>query len=137
LPDGVDSYIGSIKTNFVCTSGGYFADVDNNCQLFHVCVPQEFPDGKTVSDFFELGPQLQTNSMNETFGLQEIAQYTFACGNQTVFNQFSLTCAHESEAIPCASSSEFFYLNERIGQEKQPIHTDEDVARYNQHIGRQ
>lgn len=68
---------------------------------------------------------------------QNIAQYTFACGNQTVFNQFSMTCAHESEAIPCASSGDFTYLNERIGQENQPIHTEDDVARYNQYIGRQ
>lgn len=27
LPDGVEEFIGSIKTNFLCTSPGYFADV--------------------------------------------------------------------------------------------------------------
>ena len=71
------------------------------------------------------------------FFIKEIAQYTFACGNQTVFNQFSLTCAHESEAVPCASSADFFYLNERLGRQNEFIHTDDDVTRYNQYIGRQ
>jgi hypothetical protein len=48
-----------------------------------------------------------------------------------------MTCAHESEAVPCASSADFFYLNERIGRENEHIHNDDDVARYNQYIGRQ
>lgn len=56
-------------------------------------------------------------------------QYTFACGNKTLFNQFSLTCAHEAESLPCESSKEFFYLNERIGKEKELIHTDSDLEK--------
>jgi hypothetical protein len=113
LPDGIEYYLSITRTNFQCTAAGYYADVEADCRLFHVCVPQEFPDGKSV-----------------------IEQYTFACGNQTQFNQFSLTCAHESEAVPCAQSADFFYLNERIGT-NEFIHTDDDVARYNQYIGRQ
>jgi hypothetical protein len=66
-----------------------------------------------------------------------MAQYTFACGNQTVFNQFSLTCAHESESIPCASSADFFYLNERFGQEKQPIHTEADLEKFASYLAKQ
>lgn len=117
-----------------CITNLDFGDIENNCQLFHVCVPQEFPDGKTVSfKYFKNSCKFILNLLS----LKEIAQYTFACGNQTVFNQFSLTCAHESEAVPCASSADFFYLNERIGQPNQPIHEDDDVARYNQYIGRQ
>jgi len=103
LPDGLE-YIANVNPSFQCSAPGYFADVDNNCQLFHVCINQEI-DGKN-----------------------EIAQYTFACGNQTVFNQFSLTCAHESEAIPCASSPDFFYLNDRIGTNEW-IHQDADVEK--------
>jgi hypothetical protein len=49
LPDGIEYYVGSIRTSFQCSSAGYFADIENNCQLFHVCVPQEFPDGRSVS----------------------------------------------------------------------------------------
>lgn len=105
LPDGLE-YIPQVNPSFTCSAPGYFADVDNDCQLFHVCINQEFPDGK-----------------------QELAQYTFACGNQTVFNQFSMTCAHPSESIPCASSSEFFFLNERLGNEKALLHEDADVEK--------
>lgn len=113
LPDGIEYYVANTRTNFQCSSSGYFADVEANCQLFHVCVQQDHADGRS-----------------------ELAQYTFACGNQTVFSQFSMTCAHEAEAIPCAQSADFFYLNERLGQPNTPIHSDDDVARYNQYIGR-
>lgn len=51
-----------------------------------------------------------------------------------MFNQFSLTCADPSEAVPCASASEFFYLNERIGQEKALLHEDADVQKADQLI---
>jgi len=105
LPDGLE-YISNINPSFQCSSPGYFADIDSNCQLFNVCINQEFPDGKV-----------------------ELAQYTFACGNQTVFNQFSMTCASPEEAIPCASSADFFYLNERIGQETAKLHEDADVEK--------
>lgn len=62
-------------------------------------------------------------------------QYTFACGNKTQFNQFSLTCAHESESLPCESSKEFFYLNDRIGKEKALLHTDEDIVKLSNVFG--
>ncbi|XP_050049801.2 uncharacterized protein [Dermacentor andersoni] len=107
LPDGVEFIVGSVKTSFTCPAkNGYFADVDNNCQIFHVCnvVPKD--DGST-----------------------EVQQYSFFCGNQTVFNQFSLTCAFPEDAVPCRSSPDFFYLNDKIGQEKVFFHDDSDVAR--------
>ena len=52
-----------------------------------------------------------------------------ACGNQTVFNQFTLTCTSADEAIPCGSSPDFFYLNQRIGEEKAQIHGDDDLVK--------
>lgn len=48
LPDGLD-YIPSIRTTFQCPGAGYYADMDNNCQLFHVCIQHTFPTGRTVS----------------------------------------------------------------------------------------
>lgn len=38
-----------------------------------------------------------------------------------------MTCTSPEESIPCASSSEFLYLNDRIGKEKELLHTDADI----------
>jgi hypothetical protein len=42
LPAGSDLLLGfQVRTTFSCDNRvyGYYADVDNNCQLFHVCFP--------------------------------------------------------------------------------------------------
>lgn len=107
LPDGADLVVGSIKTSFNCPAkNGYFADVDNNCQIFHVCNVVTYPDGKT-----------------------EVQQYSFFCGNQTVFNQLSLTCAFPEEAVPCNNAPDFFYVNDNIGIPDAPFLTDADVQK--------
>ncbi|XP_064487303.1 U-scoloptoxin(01)-Cw1a-like [Ornithodoros turicata] len=115
LPDGVEFIVGSVKTSFQCPArNGYFADVDNNCLLFHVCNVATHPDGNT-----------------------EVQQYSFFCGNQTVFNQATLTCAHPEESVPCASSQDFFYVNDNLGVENAPFLTDNDLQRaYSLYPGR-
>ncbi|XP_049268037.1 uncharacterized protein LOC119387484 [Rhipicephalus sanguineus] len=40
LPDGSEFIVGLLKTSFRCRANGYFADVDNDCQVFHVCHEQ-------------------------------------------------------------------------------------------------
>ena len=67
---------------------------------------------------------------------QTTEQYTFACGNQTVFNQFSLTCDYEEDAVPCAQSSQFYYLNDLIGQEDAKLHSEQDIERAAQYGSR-
>lgn len=107
LPDGSHLLLYSpISPSFRCQGDGYYADVDNNCQIFHVCYTVTRPDGSS-----------------------EIQQYSFLCGNQTIFNQLSLTCAHPEEAVPCQSAPDFFYLNSYIGVENAPFLNDDDVAR--------
>ncbi|XP_064487304.1 uncharacterized protein LOC135399412 [Ornithodoros turicata] len=107
LPDGVEFIVGSVKTSFQCPArNGYFADVDNNCQLFHVCNVVTHPDGNT-----------------------EVQQYSFFCGNQTVFNQLTLTCAFPEEAVPCGNAPDFFYVNDNIGIPDAPFLTDADVQK--------
>lgn len=107
LPDGADLIIGAVRTTFVCSSDGYYADQDNNCQIFHVCHTAINPDGTS-----------------------EMLQWSFMCGNQTVFNQFSFTCAYPEDAVPCASARDFFYLNANLGAGPNvPFHNDQDVAR--------
>ena len=101
---------GPIKETFSCEGlrFGYYADVDNECKIFHICYPRQLADGSAIMD-----------------------HYSFICGNQTVFNQFSQTCSHPDEAVPCEQSRDFYYLNERYGVEDENFHRDEDVNAYN------
>ncbi|XP_068242201.1 uncharacterized protein [Palaemon carinicauda] len=68
---------------------GYYADVANGCQVFHICLPIPNEAGEVV----------------------DMAQYSFFCGNQTVFSQESLTCAHPQEAFPCEESETLYDLS--------------------------
>ncbi|GFX04450.1 chitin-binding type-2 domain-containing protein [Trichonephila clavipes] len=107
LPDGAELIVGAVRTTFVCNNDGYYADMDNNCQIFHVCQTATHADGTS-----------------------EMLQWSFFCGNQTVFNQFSFTCSSPEDAIPCGSSGDFFYLNANIGAGPNvPFLNEQDVAR--------
>ncbi|KAI1285616.1 hypothetical protein HDE_11806 [Halotydeus destructor] len=113
LSDGVDQYLGEIRTTFRCPGDGYYGDLDNDCKLFHVCITHTKAEGGQQQD-----------------------QWTFACGNTTVFNQFSMTCAHEDEAVPCRSSPDFYYLNELLyAGPDTPLHQEQDVERAQLYYG--
>ena len=91
LPSGSEFLLRStLQTTFTCDElpYGYYADMDNDCQLFHVCLP--------VAD--DIGAVVET------------AHFTFVCGNQTVFSQETLTCVHEADAFPCAESRSLYDL---------------------------
>ncbi|KAG7161529.1 U-scoloptoxin(01)-Er1a-like [Homarus americanus] len=77
--------------NFDCAGRayGYYADVATDCRVFHVCLP--------ISD--DLGEIVET------------AQFSFFCGNQTMFSQESLTCAHPQEAFPCDQAETLYDLS--------------------------
>ena len=68
---------------------GYYADAASDCRVFHICLPIEDDAGEIV----------QTD------------QYSFFCGNQTVFSQESLTCSHPEEAFPCAEAETLYDLS--------------------------
>ncbi|GFU29278.1 chitin-binding type-2 domain-containing protein [Nephila pilipes] len=107
LPDGAELIVGAVRTTFVCNNDGYYADMDNNCQIFHICQTASHADGTS-----------------------EMLQWSFFCGNQTVFNQFSFTCSSPEDAVPCGSSGDFFYLNANLGAGPNvPFHNEQDVAR--------
>merc|ERR1712106_813880 len=65
---------------------GYYADVDSGCEVFHICLPIEDNKGEII----------------------ETAKYSFFCGNQTIFDQESLTCNHPDDAFPCDQSPSLF-----------------------------
>jgi len=109
LPDGAELILTSaIDNSYVCSDEGIYADVNNNCEIFHICHITEEANGEA-----------------------SLRQYSFMCGNQTVFSQFSLTCATREEALPCQYAPEFFSLNKRIQQGKPDVllHNEADIVR--------
>ncbi|XP_053633576.1 U-scoloptoxin(01)-Cw1a-like isoform X2 [Cherax quadricarinatus] len=81
----------TLQTTFSCDNRpyGYYADVDNNCQIFHICL--------ALTD--------------DTGSLLETAHFSFICGNQTVFNQESLACSHPEDAVPCEEAATLYDLS--------------------------
>ncbi|KAA0202400.1 hypothetical protein HAZT_HAZT011030 [Hyalella azteca] len=72
----------------------YYADTDNDCQIFHVCLPIEDDAGQIV----------------------ETAHFSFICGNQTIFDQSTLTCNDEENALPCDEAKNFYdVINAEFG----------------------
>jgi len=75
---------------------GYYADIANECQVFHICQPVTYADGET-----------------ETF------KWSMICPAQTVFDQSTLVCAFPLDAIPCEESEAFMdgptSINARFG----------------------
>ncbi|OQR72318.1 hypothetical protein BIW11_03791 [Tropilaelaps mercedesae] len=101
LPSGSELLVDQLETSFHCPDAyGYFADEDHQCRIFHICNPMET-------------------------GMQH---YSFVCGNQTVFDQLTLSCSHPEDAIPCEYSRYFAYINDRVGT-RYNLHYDTDIER--------
>ncbi|XP_043071442.1 uncharacterized protein KIAA0754 [Drosophila grimshawi] len=109
LPSNATSIRADITDNFSCAnkSYGYYADVENDCQIFHVCLPVTYADGK-----------------ENTF------RWSFICPEETIFSQESFTCMRrEDMGIECEDSYRYYELNANFGlpveeqeqeQQKQP-----------------
>jgi len=93
LSSGASRVVPNIKITFSCVGRryGYFADVDNNCQLFHICQPSTAANGAPV-----------------------IYHYTKFCPNQTHFDQQVLSCVSLSHPTltPCGHSLQYFQQTE-------------------------
>ncbi|XP_014258377.1 uncharacterized protein LOC106671916 isoform X2 [Cimex lectularius] len=79
------------ETNFSCEGkviGGYYADVETGCQMFHVC---------TIGQ--------KGNSEKS-----EVTDIKFLCLNGTVFDQETRVCERIDE-VDCSKSEDFFGLN--------------------------
>ncbi|XP_037284176.2 uncharacterized protein LOC119176940 [Rhipicephalus microplus] len=108
LPDGAELLLGSVKTTFKCPGDGYYADMDNDCKVFHIC-----------HDVLRSGGAAG----------HEMQHFSFLCGNQTMFNQLSLTCAYEEDSVPCQNAKDFYYLNANIGDPTAEFLSDNDIQR--------
>ncbi|CAH0599910.1 unnamed protein product [Chrysodeixis includens] len=95
LPANASSIRENITDTFSCENKtyGYYADVDNDCQLFHVCLPSQTPSGRNVT-----------------------YRWSFICPNETIFNQEVLTCTRVADSIACEDSPMFYHLNMEIGK---------------------
>lgn len=78
LPSNATSIRSDISDSFHCDGRdyGYYADVDNDCQIFHVCLPVTYADGR-----------------NQTF------RWSFICPEETVFNQVSFVLTSQVESV--------------------------------------
>ncbi|CAG0897086.1 unnamed protein product [Darwinula stevensoni] len=94
LPSNSTSIRESIVDTFDCNGRiyGYYADQDNGCQVFHVCMPIVYADGR-----------------------QETSRWSFICPEQTVFDQAFLVCARPEDATPCEEAQTFYNVNEMFG----------------------
>ncbi|CAG7629843.1 unnamed protein product [Allacma fusca] len=94
LPSNSTSLRANIVDTFSCQGKtyGYYADVDNDCQIFHICLPATFPDGT-----------------------EKMFKWSFICPEETIFNQESFTCARADDAVPCAMAPQFYNLNDNFG----------------------
>ncbi|XP_059620341.1 uncharacterized protein LOC132264243 [Phlebotomus argentipes] len=96
LPSNATSIRADISEGFSCENRayGYYADVANECQIFHVCLPVMF------------GNQRKSRTY----------QWSFICPEETVFSQDSFTCMRaEDMAIRCDESEKFYDLNSNFG----------------------
>ncbi|KAL5282220.1 hypothetical protein ACFFRR_005437 [Megaselia abdita] len=102
LPSNATSIRADISdSEFSCENKtyGYYADVENDCQIFHVCLPVKYANGKL-----------------------SLFRWSFICPEETVFSQDSFTCMRtEDMLIDCKDSPKFFDLNGNLGmpQEEQ------------------
>ncbi|XP_072937672.1 uncharacterized protein [Epargyreus clarus] len=99
LPANATSIRENITDTFSCENRtyGYYADVDNDCQIFHVCLTSKGARGR-----------------NTTY------KWSFICPKETVFNQEVLVCTRPRESIPCEDSSLYYDLNLEIGKIDEP-----------------
>lgn len=66
LPSNASSIRTDITDSFSChnKSYGYYADIENDCQIFHVCLPVTYADGK-----------------------EALFRWSFICPEETIFSQ--------------------------------------------------
>ena len=82
------------ETSFICddkASGGYYADPEAECQVFHICVDQ---------------------------GRAGMSKYSFLCPNGTIFNQEVTVCDWWFN-VDCSTTEDFYGLNDEIAAERQ------------------
>lgn len=89
MADGVDEVVGPYQQTFTCEGRdyGYYADLANDCKLYHICVPPNqqytfFCNNGTIfdqkvftcvreEDSVPCGAQEKYYALNQNFGVQD------------------------------------------------------------------
>lgn len=98
LPSNATSIRAEISDSFSCENRGYgyYADVENECQIFHVCLPVVYSS--------------ETERKERTF------RWSFICPEETVFSQVLFTCVRmEDMQEECKDSADYYDLNMNLG----------------------
>lgn len=84
---------GPIDVKFTCADRplGYYADMANDCKVFHVCNPTSMPDGQNA-----------------------VIQYSFFCPAATTFDQQALICVPDPAPTACHLSEKYYNGNDVI-----------------------
>lgn len=96
LPSNATSIRAEITDTFSCENRGYgyYADVDNECQIFHVCLPVMTTEDRKERTF----------------------RWSFICPEETVFSQVVFTCVRmEDMPNECKDSEQYYELNNNFG----------------------
>lgn len=96
LPSNATSIRAEITDTFSCENRGYgyYADVENECQIFHVCLPVMNADERKERTF----------------------RWSFICPEETVFSQQVFTCVRmEDMPNECKDSEQYYQLNNNFG----------------------
>ncbi|XP_068251069.1 serine-rich adhesin for platelets-like [Palaemon carinicauda] len=83
-----------IVDTFTCEGRvyGYYADQDNDCQIFHVCLPMQ-----------QLYPEMYCE--------EDIFHFSFICPLSTIFNQEAMVCDWTKNAFPCSEADQLYARN--------------------------
>jgi len=91
-----------IVTTFTCQGKkyGYYADIDNNCHIYHVCHPSK-----------------------TEFGVDRFTHYSFFCNDGTIFDQENTICVPETNEMrtKCKQSHLHWSTIERKFAEQPPV----------------
>merc|ERR1712054_326507 len=93
------------ETAFSCdgqVDGGYYADEEAQCQVFHICTAD---------------------------GAGGLAKYSFLCPNGTIFNQNCFICDWWFN-VDCAESEGLYSLNDEIAAEREALAGDDALGAY-------
>ncbi|CAL4181253.1 unnamed protein product [Meganyctiphanes norvegica] len=93
---------------------GYYADVSNQCKVYHICQPQ-------IDEFGQAAPA---------------AHYSFVCGQDAVFSQLQLACVHRGTLeAPCQEAPNLYEsVNAQFRLEELQRQEAKDAARTAQAI---
>lgn len=110
LPVGSTKILGDkIDTSFDCSGRayGYYADVKNQCKVYHVCSPK-----------------------TDEFGVRFYEHFSFVCAEGLIFDQRKITCVPGREASHQCSDSEKYFekTSEQFHKEHESFVANKKVA---------